>query len=137
LLLVVAGRAQTLVLLLGTGVGRLINIASKDVIERPRPSADLVHVHSHESSFSFPSGHAEGAMLLYGLIFCFAGTYLQGARIRLPVQAACVWIIVVTGVQRVYSGAHWPSDVFGAYYLGLLVVAAFVALDRLVIASRK
>ena len=136
LVLFAAGRGQVLLLLLGTGAGRLVNIGVKELIERPRPSPDIVHVSNPDSSFAFPSGHAEGAMLLYGLVFYFVTLYLPKSRFRLALQAACLWIIVGTGLQRIYTGAHWPSDVLGAYYLGLLVVAAVIALDRFVISPQ-
>jgi undecaprenyl-diphosphatase len=119
-------------LVIGTLASRGVNSVVKEIIERPRPSPSLVHVESQPSSFSFPSGHAETVIVLFGFIFYLAAVHLKDARLRLGVQAACLWIILVTGVQRVYVGGHWPTDVLGGYYLGALMLAGLIALHRLV-----
>ncbi len=108
----------------------LITFALKELIERPRPSAALVHFEDQPTTFSFPSGHAMAAFVLYGLLFYFAALHIQDARLRLPLQAACVVIIVLTGIERVYVGHHWPSDVLCGYYAGALIVAAVVGVHR-------
>jgi undecaprenyl-diphosphatase len=38
--------------------------------------------------------------------------------LRRSVQAFLAFLILAIGVSRVYLGAHWPSDVLGAYLLG-------------------
>lgn len=119
-------------LVLGTLASRGVNSVVKEIIERPRPSPSLVHVESQPSSFSFPSGHADTVMVLFGFIFYLAAVHLRDTRLRLAVQAACLWIILVTGIQRVYVGDHWPSDVLGGYYLGGLMLAGLIALHWLV-----
>lgn len=130
---VYVGRWQGL-LVLGSFAGRLANSGLKELIERPRPSPDLAEVSKDQpTNFSFPSGHAEGAMLLYGLIFFLAAVYVPDRRLRLAVQAVCVWITVVTGLERVYIGDHWPSDVAGGYYFGALILAVAIGIERFVI----
>lgn len=118
-------------LVLGTMAGRLANAAVKDLVERPRPSGALVEVSPHQpSSFSFPSGHAEGAVALYGFIFFLATVYVPAGRLRVALQALCLWVILVTGIERVYVGDHWPSDVVGGYYFGALFLAAVIGAER-------
>jgi undecaprenyl-diphosphatase len=116
---------------------RLLNSGLKEVIERPRPSPDLLGASDQPSSFSFPSGHAEGALVLYGLLFYFAALYVRNIWLRLPVQAACLWVILFTGMERVYSGHHWPSDVLGGFYFGALVLTALIAFDRLALSRSR
>jgi undecaprenyl-diphosphatase len=43
-------------------------------------------------------------------------------------------VIVVTGLERVYVGDHWPSDVVGGYYFGALFLAAIIWVEREVVA---
>jgi membrane-associated phospholipid phosphatase len=109
----------------------LITGALKELIGRPRPSAEFVEFRDQPSTFAFPSGHATAAFVLYGLIFYFASLRIRDRRIRLPVQVACVVIIVLTGLERVYVGHHWPSDILGGYLLGALILAACIALHQL------
>lgn len=137
MLFVFAQREASFLLLISTA-GRLLNSGVKEFVERPRPTPGSIDVTCDpDSTFSFPSGHSEGAIVLYGLIFYFAGVYLRALWLRLPLQAVCVWIVLVTGVERVYAGCHWPSDVLGGFYLGFLVLVAVIVLHRLVISVRK
>ncbi len=124
-------------LVIGTLASRGVNSVVKEVIERPRPSPSLVHVESHPSSFSFPSGHADTVMVLFGFIFYLAAVHLRDARLRLGAQAVSLWVILVTGLQRVYVGDHWPSDVLGGYYLGGLMLAGLISLHWLVKARTR
>ena len=89
------------------------------VINRPRPSADLVHVIRHTGSSSYPSGHiAFFSWFLVLLVLCLA----VGRLPRLIVTA--LWflaalVLLAVGIGRVYLGEHWPSDIVGGLALGL------------------
>ncbi len=128
-LALVARRWEAL-LLLASMLGRLPNIGIKELVDRPRPGDDLVAVSERLSTPSFPSGHAEGVFVLYGLLFYFITLVVPQRGLRLAGQAACLWVILFTGMERVHVGAHWPSDVLGGYYLGGLVLAALIAAHR-------
>jgi len=95
-------------------------------VDRPRPSAELVSVRDVATGSSFPSGHAMTTVLLYGFLFYAAGEALPDRRLRYPVQALCVVIAVLTGLQRVEAGVHWPSDVLGGVLLGGLILALLI-----------
>lgn len=88
-------------------------------INRPRPSADLVHVIRHTGASSYPSGHvAFFSWFLILLILCLAVGRLPKAMVAgLWVIAALVLLAVCIG--RIYLGEHWPSDIAGGLALGL------------------
>jgi undecaprenyl-diphosphatase len=88
-------------------------------IDRPRPSADLVHVIRHTGASSYPSGHvAFFSWFLILLILCLAAGRLPKAIVAgLWVIAALVLLAVCIG--RIYLGEHWPSDIVGGLALGL------------------
>jgi undecaprenyl-diphosphatase len=89
------------------------------VINRPRPSEQLVHVIRHTGSSSYPSGHvAFFSWFLILLILCLAV-----GRLPKPVVAV-LWVIAAlllaaVCIGRIYMGEHWPSDVLGGLTLGL------------------
>lgn len=92
----------------------------KEIFQTPRPSPDDgVRVLVHEASFSFPSGHAQGSMTLWGFL---------ALSLRRPwLWAASAILILLVGVSRIYLGAHFLGDVVGGWLIGALVLAVFSA----------
>lgn len=125
------------VLLLATLALTQLNGAVKLVVDRPRPSAEFVDVREMATGLSFPSGHAMTTTLLYGFLFYAAGHALSDRRLRYPVQALCVIIAVLTGLQRVEAGVHWPSDVLGGALFAGLILALLIWTHRWFLARRR
>jgi membrane-associated phospholipid phosphatase len=117
-------------LVLMTWLSSPIDSGLKLVVNRPRPTPDLVHVFQTESGNSFPSGHAFLAIVFWGLLAYLALARLQRRSLRVLVLSVSVMIILCVGVSRVYLGAHWPSDVMGGYVVGALFLTGLVWLDR-------
>ena len=96
---------------------RTTNPWIKEIIASPRPSPELVRVAenatSDPGSYGFPSGHAMGTVLLYGCMIYIAHRTIRSPRLRVAIQGAALAAIVITALSRIYSGAHWPSDVLG------------------------
>ncbi len=110
-------------------VGGLLNhIIGEYIVGRTRPDPDIVvRTVPDIQAASFPSGHVMGAVMLYGLIFVVAGR-IQQRLVRVALRAVSLTIIATVGFVRVWEGAHWPTDVLGAYAFGgfLLVLLAAV-----------
>ena len=71
-----------------------------------------------ETTYSFPSGHALGSMVLYGLIaYLLAQHY---AHLKGLIYATAAAIIGAIGLSRLYLGVHWPTDVLAGYGVGFL-----------------
>ena len=51
---------------------------------------------------------------------------IANRRIRRWVQRSSLALIVLTGLQRVRPGAHWPSDVLAAYLWGGIILFVLV-----------
>jgi membrane-associated phospholipid phosphatase len=87
-------------------------------IDRSRPPADLLGLDEQIGGLSFPSGHAYQSFVLFGFLIYLAAILISKTWLRRSVQAFLAFLILAIGVSRVYLGAHWPSDVLGAYLLG-------------------
>jgi undecaprenyl-diphosphatase len=114
-------RAEAL-LVLAASFARLLNTLFKAMINSPRPTIDLVGVTEEALGFGFPSGHAMGAVLLFGSLVIITPAVVRQRWLAIPLQMLAVLVILITGFGRVYSGAHWPSDVIGGYLWGLLLL---------------
>lgn len=94
-------------------------------VNRPRPTPEQVlRVVEHPGASSFPSGHLIFISLSAAvLMLCLGDRYLPTwAR---PIGwVAVTAIIIVVGLDRVYVGAHWPTDVLA----GVLIATAWVSL---------
>ncbi|AMK18342.1 MULTISPECIES: phosphatase PAP2 family protein [Sphingobium] len=99
--------AQWLALVMAGGT--LLNLGLKQIFAAPRPDLlphlDIVH------SYSFPSGHAAGNMMLFGALAMLAG--------RRGDYLLAFMAIALIGVSRVWLGVHWPSDVLAGWIEGL------------------
>lgn len=110
---------------------RALNNTVKGWIESPRPTPDLVDVRLHADGYGFPSGHAFGAMLLFGALALVARIELPSGRWRDLAVAGFLALILIVGFGRIYVGVHWPSDVLGGYLMGGAVLLTLVTLLRI------
>ena len=110
-------------LLFSSFLPRLLQGLLKEAVGRPRPTPDLVRVDEHLASFSFPSGHVVTALTLFGLLLVLLPVLIRSPLPRLALQGFCLFVVLGMGPARVYTGAHWPSDVLGSYVLSALYLA--------------
>jgi len=122
------------------GIAAVLRLAAtflKPVSDSPRPSADQVHQLQVFESTGFPSGHATTATLLMGtLAFMVARrTERRAYRIALGV----IWAIgaSVTGLARIWHGAHWFTDTIGGTIVGLLIVLVAANLSATIMQARS
>jgi undecaprenyl-diphosphatase len=97
----------------------------KEIVDRPRPTNDVVDIRGSISSPSFPAGHVMSPTVLYGSLIVAA--LVRPARptlLRAVIVATSAFILIATGFVNLHLGVHWPSDVLGGYLWGATVVAA-------------
>lgn len=106
--------------------GGVVNHLFGTIVTRARPHAEeLLRTSLNPEERSFPSGHVMGAVMLYGLVIVAVGKLRQPA-IRALIRGGCLAIIAISGFQRLWVGAHWPSDVIGGYALGGVLLACLL-----------
>ena len=113
---------------------RGLNSVLKSVAESPRPHNGAVRITEDAEGLGFPSGHVMSAVLLYGSIIYLSRYIVRHRHARYALVGVAAFAIVVTGFGRIYTGAHWPSDVLGGYLWGtlfLLLVLWAYRTDRL------
>jgi membrane-associated phospholipid phosphatase len=115
-------RRAAVLLALGVGGAAGINVLLKLSFHRVRPALWVPVV--HESSFSFPSGHAVASSAL-ALSVIMLG---WDTRWRWPVTVLGLAYALLIGLSRVYLGVHYPSDVAGGWIVGCVWVAAVWAI---------
>ena len=107
-----------------------INPVLKMLVDRPRPTEELLDVWRYEGGSSFPSGHAFVAVILLGLLYYLVPLVVPWQRAVTVVRLSLIIALALIGISRVYLGAHWPSDVIGGYIVGGLVLLLLIKLHR-------
>ncbi|MDP6101875.1 MAG: phosphatase PAP2 family protein [Dehalococcoidia bacterium] len=107
-----------------------INPVLKVLVDRPRPTEDLVVILRDVTGLGFPSGHAYTAMVLFGLFFYLTPIVVPWRRMIPFLRLLFLSLIILMGVSRVYLGAHWPSDVLGGFLLGGIILSLLIHLHH-------
>jgi glycerophosphoryl diester phosphodiesterase/membrane-associated phospholipid phosphatase len=105
-------------MLVSAGVNSLLKLAWAT----PRPSFLVAEVgRVTETSFGLPSGHAQNAAAVWGL--------LAASLRRWWVRAGLVGLILVIGWSRIHLGVHFLEDMLVGWLVGALLLAAFLLLE--------
>jgi len=123
-------RREALVLGLTASGGAGLNFLTKTLVDRPRPSPELIQVAHQITSGAFPAGHVLNFTGFAGLLGYLACRRAQPAWLRAATFALFAAMIAVMGVARIDSGEHWPSDVLGGYLLGFAWLVAMIEFHR-------
>jgi undecaprenyl-diphosphatase len=93
-----------------------VGLLAKSLVQRARPVVD--DPISHSPGYSFPSGHAFNvAVITTALVFLLWPILSRTGR-RVAVAVAVV-VAAVVGMDRMFLGVHFPSDVAAGWILGL------------------
>jgi len=122
-----AWRARALFAVIVTVVAWQTSDVLKNLFRRPRPAYWVLH---HEPSFSYSSGHAMFATIVYGLWGYFIFRSSLPASIRFTIAPlALAWGLAVIW-SRLALGAHYPTDLIGGVLLGAVFLGFGFAFVR-------
>lgn len=111
----------------------LVILGVKNIISRPRPTAEYVRLVEVNRFQSFPSGHVMSYLIFFGFMIVLMKT-MKGInqQLRNFITYLSGVLIVTIPFSRIYLGAHWFSDILGGFLLGLiyLIVLCFFYLKR-------
>jgi undecaprenyl-diphosphatase len=104
-------------LMISTASGIVLDNILKVGFSRPRPR--IFEWGTTVSSYSFPSGHAMSATVVYVTVAYLAARLQKTYAARIATLAIAGVIIAVICVSRLYLGVHYPSDVLAGVTMGL------------------
>lgn len=101
-----------------------LQLVLKEVVRRARPVvSDPV---SHAPGFSFPSGHVANAAAIATVLTLLLWPVLSATARRWLVAGLTAYV-VITALDRVFLGVHYPSDVLAGVLFGVgLGTASYV-----------
>jgi undecaprenyl-diphosphatase len=100
------------------GGAAVLSMVLKRVIQRPRP---VYAAALHEYSDSFPSGHALGSLIGYGMLaYLLAVFWAKRPDTQVAIVAAATLLIAAIGLSRLYLGVHYFSDIIAGYAAGMV-----------------
>lgn len=106
----------------GAGV---LAYAIKIIIHRPRPDGATRFLHG--GSFSFPSGHALGSLVGFGMLaYLLVSSWPPARRHRVLVTIGAAALVLAIGIARLYLVVHYLSDVIAGFAAGMVWLAACI-----------
>lgn len=112
-----------------TLLSSVLNFGLKLLVNRPRPTDDLVRIVDQVQHQSFPSGHTVFYVTFFGfLIFLLYRLREIPQTVRWGVGGVSLGLILAIPFSRVYLGAHWFSDVVAGFVLGLISLIGLILL---------
>lgn len=112
---------------LRVGIALMVSSALNGLLKlwfgEPRPYwySPVVRALSAESYYGLPSGHAQNAVVVWGMLAAFVR--------RRWMWVSAVALMILIGVSRVYLAVHFPSDVVGGWLIGLVILATLLRFE--------
>ena len=98
-----------------------INVLIGDIVKRVPPSpAEVGQVFLDLTHPSFPSGHVNSYIAIYGFAAYLVYKKVEQPWLRIPLLVFFGALILLIGPSRPYMGRHFPSDVLGSIFLGII-----------------
>jgi len=110
-------RKQSLIFVLTLTAGYVFEKSIKLIVQRVRPEMQLVK----ETGFSFPSGHAVLAVILFSTLIYFYKDEIKNKTAKYFFVAVNVFLIFLVGFSRIYLNVHWFTDVVAGYVFGFFL----------------
>jgi membrane-associated phospholipid phosphatase len=100
-----------------------INEALKNLFMQPRPCDPRPDVCVDQADgYGIPSGHAQNAIVFWGVIAQWIGT-ARG-------WIAAILLMLLIGISRIYLGVHFPTDVFVGWAIGIVILGTYIAVGK-------
>jgi undecaprenyl-diphosphatase len=105
--------------------GGALDWALKTLFHRARPSFPDAFV--HVLGYSFPSGHAMGSLIGFGMLAYVVVRMLRRPSVDRSIAINAAVVVLGIGFSRLYLGAHYLSDVVAGFAAGIVWLAACIS----------
>ena len=99
-------------------VGWVVGEVMKLIVQRVRP--ELESPMSYPGGYSFPSGHALNITVAASVLLLLLWPLLS-ATTRVLAVVLAVLVVLAVGLDRIFLGVHFPSDVLAGFVLGCCI----------------
>ena len=114
---------------------RLLGTQLKPIFNSPRPTEEFVLITGIHDGTGYPSGHSLTAATLALGLAVLAWRHIPSRYWAIGTIAVLVGLMLLVGWARIWTGAHWPSDVVGGFAFGVATVGIGVMVLNWQIAS--
>jgi membrane-associated phospholipid phosphatase len=102
-----------------------LNSFLKYLLKQPRPfnlepSLGL----AFESSYGFPSGHAQTSLTLILFLVIWASSSRRASKTRL-IWIGAIFLVLLIAFSRIYLGLHFLTDIAGGWIIGGCILVLF------------
>lgn len=125
---------ELVTLLVGAAGSSLVFLLISNFVARQRPPTQIWIVLKIPG---FPSGHAIGVVVFYGLMAYWLAPKLQSAFLKWVVIAAALLIMVFVGFSRIFTAGHYLTDVLAGYAVGIAYFGAVYTLIEIYFQKRR
>ena len=115
--------------------GSVLDQALKLLFHRSRPTFQTPIIVAH--GFSFPSGHAMGSLIGFGVLAYLMIRLTRRESLRVTIIGAAIVLVIGIGFSRLYLGVHFFSDVVAGYAAGIVWLVACLSGAEVTTAERR
>ncbi len=101
-------------------ISAYVNTIAKEIAGQPRPFQydSRVRALVHAGGGGLPSGHTQSAVVVWG--------YLASQLWRRWLWVIAGFLMIGIPLSRLYLGVHFPTDLFGGYILGAILLVLYL-----------
>jgi len=102
-----------------------------NLVHRPRPTVPYVYqVTEHPGASSYPSGHTMFVVTVVVVLMVAFGHRFLPRWGQVAGWTLAVLLVLANAIGRMYTGAHWPTDVLGGILIAVFWLSLLASVRR-------